>query len=33
MSVRSADNTEILSSYVCTPLNLPPGWTVIDLQR
>ena len=25
MSPLSADNTESLSSYVCTPLNLPPG--------
>ena len=33
MSPLSADNTESLSSYVCTPLNLPPGWTVIDLVR
>lgn len=33
MSVLSADNAESLSCYVCIPLNLPPGWTVIDLQR
>ena len=32
MSLLSADNTESLS-YVCTPLDLPPGWTVIDLPR
>lgn len=33
MSLLSADKTDSLYSYVCTPLDLPPGWTVIDLQR
>lgn len=33
MSLLSVDNDEGLSCYVCTLLNLPPGWTVIDFQR